>query len=84
MAEALKDQPPVAFRVPEGLKLVAINRRTGMRSAAGDPDTIMEAFKPGTGPGDSYSIIGFDAEQFTRARKVTPDIERQLQPGGLY
>ncbi len=51
MAEALKDTPPVDFQVPEGMNIIAINRKTGMRANEGDPGTIMEAFKPGTGPG---------------------------------
>ena len=29
-----------------------------MRASDGDAGTIMEAFKPGTGPADSYSVIG--------------------------
>ena len=61
MAEALKDTPPVDFQVPEGMNLIAINRKTGMRANEGEPGTIMEAFKPGTGPADSYWVIGMDA-----------------------
>ena len=33
MTEALKDTPPVDFQVPEGMKLIAINRKTGMRAS---------------------------------------------------
>ncbi len=58
MAEALKGVPAVDFKVPEGMKMVAINRKTGMQAIQGEPDTIMEAFKPGTGPADSYWVIG--------------------------
>ena len=61
MAEALKDTPPVDFQVPEGMNLIAINRKTGMRANEGEPGTIMEAFKPGTGPADTYWVIGMDA-----------------------
>jgi penicillin-binding protein 1A len=82
--QALKDKAGVPFRVPPGLKLVAINRKTGLRAAPGDPETIMEAFKPGTSPPDSYAIIGYDPGEFSRARKVTPDQERGLEQGGLY
>ena len=38
------------FRVPPGIKLVKINRKTGARAQAGDPDAIVEAFKPDTDP----------------------------------
>ena len=55
---ALADKAAVPFRVPEGLTLIPIDRKTGMRANAGAPGTILEAFKPGTGPPDTYSIIG--------------------------
>ena len=29
---------------------IPVNRKTGMQANPGDPDTIMEAFKPGTAP----------------------------------
>ena len=54
----LKDAPVVDFHVPEGMKLIAINRKTGMEASEGQPGTIIEAFKPGTGPADSYLVIG--------------------------
>ncbi len=59
MGEALKDTPIVDFQVPEGMKLIAINRKTGMQANEGEPGAIMEAFKPGTGPADSYWVIGW-------------------------
>jgi penicillin-binding protein 1A len=82
--EALKDVAPVPFRVPPGIRLVAVNKRTGMKAMPGDPDAIMEAFKPGTAPPDTYSVIGYDSDEFSKARKVTPEQERGLQQGGLY
>ncbi|MAU98448.1 MAG: penicillin-binding protein [Fulvimarina sp.] len=60
MKEALKGKKPVDFKVPEGMELIAVNRKTGMRASGSGPDVIMEAFKPGTGPADSYQIIGED------------------------
>lgn len=84
LMDALKDKPAIPFRVPPGLRLMAINRKSGLKASPGDPDTIMEAFKPGTAPPDSYSIIGYETGDFSRARKVTPEQERGLQPGGLY
>ncbi len=83
-ADALKDKPPVPFRVPPGIRLVAVNHHTGMKASPGDPDAIMEAFKPGTAPPDTYSVIGYDTEEFGKAQKVTPEQERGLQQGGLY
>jgi penicillin-binding protein 1A len=60
MQDAVAGTPPGKFRLPEGMSLIPINRKTGMYAAEGDPDTIIEAFKPGTGPADTFSVIGMD------------------------
>lgn len=83
-AEALKGTPPVQFRPPPGIKLIAVSHKTGVRAQPGDTDVIMEAFKPGTAPPDSYNVVDYDQGDFANARKVTPQQERELQPGGLY
>ena len=44
------------------MNLIAINRKTGMRAARASAGTIIEAFKPGTGPADSYWVIGMGAD----------------------
>ncbi|MCA3565273.1 MAG: penicillin-binding protein 1A [Methylocystis sp.] len=53
MIAALKDKPDVKFRVPPQMKLVRVNRATGLRVGPGE-DAIIEAFKPGTGPPDTF------------------------------
>jgi penicillin-binding protein 1A len=53
MAMALKDKPDVKFRVPAQMKLVRVNRGSGMRAGSGE-DAILEAFKPGTGPPETF------------------------------
>ena len=53
MQVALKDKPDVPFRVPPGIKLVSVDPRTGMRSSG--QGTILEAFKPGTAPPESFA-----------------------------
>ncbi len=58
MKKALADKPATPFRIPPGIKLVRVNHRTGLRASADQSDTIMEAFKPGEGPDDAYSVIG--------------------------
>lgn len=82
---ALADRPPVEFRVPQGLQLISINRRTGLRAPAGTPGTILEAFKPGTAPPDEYSIIGFQ-DEIGIPRSVSPDAGQAVLSGtgGLY
>ncbi|GLK76124.1 penicillin-binding protein [Methylopila jiangsuensis] len=84
MKAALADKPPVPFRVPPGIKLIRINPSTGMRASAGDPKMILEAFKPGTAPPDSYSIIGQAGG--SRPEMVTPEADRAIRSGtgGLY
>ena len=50
MAEALKGETSVPFRVPSGARLVPINPRSGARMAFNAPGSILEPFKPGTEP----------------------------------
>ncbi len=52
MRMALKDTPDTPFRVPPGIKLISVDVHSGMRSTG--PGSILEAFKPGTAPPDSY------------------------------
>ncbi len=50
MREALKGQPKVPFRIPEGVLLAPVEATTGEASFIGAPNTILEAFRPGTEP----------------------------------
>jgi penicillin-binding protein 1A len=59
MRLALKDKPATPFRVPAGIKLISVDPSTGMRSSGAG--SILEAFKPGTAPPDSYSVFGASA-----------------------
>ncbi len=63
MKVALEGKPAQPFRVPPGIKLIRINAKTGLRAQAGDEKVILEAFKPGTQPSDTYSVIGLTDEQ---------------------
>jgi penicillin-binding protein 1A len=51
---ALKDIPDTPFRVPPGIKLISVDAHSGMRSSGAG--SILEAFKPGTAPPDSYAV----------------------------
>ncbi len=46
----LESYPVAPFRVPEGVRLAPIDRRTGEPGVIGRPGVILEAFKPGTEP----------------------------------
>ena len=80
---ALADKPPIPFRVPPGIKLIRVDAKTGMRASVADTRVILEAFKPGTAPPDSYSVIGTDA---AGPPPVPADADRAVRAGtsGLY
>ncbi len=85
MQMALADQPPIPFRVPPGLNFIPIERTTGMLAQGNGAGIILEAFKPGTGPPDTYSIIGY-TDASGRPLTVAPDSDRAVisGTGGLY
>jgi penicillin-binding protein 1A len=92
MRQALADRPAAPFRVPPGIKLIRIDAKTGMRAGPDTPKAILEAFKPGTAPPDSYSVIGFDNGQggggapSSFGQGVSPESGRAVRSGtgGLY
>jgi penicillin-binding protein 1A len=85
MQKALRGQPAVDFRVPEGIKLIPVDRKSGRQVSGSGAGVILEAFKPGTAPGDTFSIIGLNESQ-PQARKITRESERAVLSGtgGLY
>ncbi len=87
MKVALAERPPVPFRVPPGLSLIPIDRRTGLKASVEDNTSaaILEAFKPGTAPPDTYSIIGY-TDSMGRPLTVEPEADRVVisGTGGLY
>ncbi|MEF2072378.1 penicillin-binding protein 1A [Consotaella aegiceratis] len=58
MQDAVKGEPVVDFQMPEGMTVMAVDRTTGMAASGSGSNVIMEAFKPGTGPSDTYAVIG--------------------------
>ncbi|MCO5730587.1 penicillin-binding protein 1A [Rhizobium sp. SSA_523] len=87
LAQAAKVVPPSKFQVPEGMQFVPVNRKTGMFALEGEPDTIIEAFKPGTGPADSFSVIGMDNQVAPEEiLKSSPQVNQAVTSGagGLF
>ena len=91
MKVALADKPAVPFRVPPGIKLIRVDLKSGMRAGPGTERAILEAFKPGTAPPDSYSVVGSgDSGDSGGGRSwgvgVSPDSDRAVRSGtgGLY
>ncbi len=84
---ALADKPPIPFSVPPGIKLIRVDAHTGMRAPPGDPKVILEAFKPGTAPPDSDSVIGTDTSNGKPIdTSISPDAGNVVRSGtgGLY
>lgn len=91
MRVALEGRPRNEFQPPEGMRLLAVDRRTGRRAPPGSPGTTMEAFKPGTAPcPDDCPVIDGDG-QADVAGSTTDTIavpaalrEKLLASPGLY
>ncbi|MGZ2405227.1 penicillin-binding protein 1A [Rhizobium ruizarguesonis] len=87
MQTAVRDMPESKFVIPSGMNLISIDRKTGMAAVDGDPNTIIEAFKPGTGPADSFSVIGMDSTMAPEEiLKTSPQANQAVQTGtpGLF
>jgi len=87
MKVALADKPAVPFRVPAGIKLIRIDPKSGMRAGPGSERVILEAFKPGTAPPDSYSVVGYEGDRGGYGYGGAPaDSDRYIRSGtgGLY
>ncbi len=77
MKEALADKPATPFRIPEDISLIRVSARTGKDAKPGDSNVIWEAFKNGTSPSSSNSILEGQSDEV-----VTPgDVDTG---GGLY
>jgi penicillin-binding protein 1A len=83
---ALADKPSVPFRVPAGIKLIRIDAKSGLRAGPGVERVILEAFKPGTAPPDSSSIIGYTDADGRSFGAVPEESGRAVRSGtgGLY
>ncbi len=92
----LEAYPVAPFRVPEGVRLVPVDRRTGEPSAIGRDGAILEAFRPGTEPTRGRSpdeeamsfgaaALGAGANRAEREESSHgDDDEDEDELGGLY
>lgn len=74
MAEALKDKADIPFRIPEGVRLVRVDAKTGKPAKVGAKDAIWEAFRKDDDLNAQTQVIGEDI--------TTNDDEPDM--GGLY
>jgi penicillin-binding protein 1A len=79
---ALASKPAVPFTIPSGIKLIRVDPKTGMRVGPGhDGRVILEAFKPGTAPPDSYAVLGTSDYE---SRQYSPPPEIPVSGRGLW
>ncbi|WP_315751087.1 MULTISPECIES: penicillin-binding protein 1A [unclassified Bradyrhizobium] len=88
MRLALFDKPATPFKIPAGIKLVRVDAKSGMRAGPGQANgAILEPFKPGTAPPDSYSAMSdADPDRMFVPQGAVPDAGPVMRPGtgGLY
>lgn len=78
MIEALKGQPNIPFRIPEGVRLVKVNPTTGKPSSA--PNAIEEAFRASDDIVPSDKVIG-NSQTYDAGVGEAPEMPAM---GGLY
>jgi len=78
MANALRDDSPTPFRIPEGVRLVRVDPVTGLLATAGAKKTILEAFRQGSFPNKDQQVLdGFNSLVQTKSKL-------QTGTGGIY
>ena len=78
MADALKDENPTPFRIPEGVRLVRVDPVTGLLAQSGAKNTILEAFRQGSFPNKEQQVLdGFNSLVQTKTKLRTGT-------GGIY
>jgi penicillin-binding protein 1A len=78
---ALADKPAMPFQPPVGIKLIAVDPKTGQRAGPGSKYSINEAFKPGTAPPENNAVAYMGG---TEAIGVSPEADGAVRRGGLY
>jgi len=81
--QALKDTPPLPFRVPAGIRLVLVDPQSGTRAGPATQKPILEAFVAGTEPGEEPMMFtGQGVSSVTDVTNVGESVNTGL--GGLY
>ena len=78
MKAATKKAAVIPFRIPQGVRLVRVNPKTGQIAAVGEKNTIMEAFRQGSFPTKKGEVLdGFNSLVQTKTKLRTGT-------GGIY
>jgi penicillin-binding protein 1A len=75
---ALQGQSAIPFRIPPEISLVRVNAKTGLPTSPDDRNVILEAFKPGTEPTATRSVLD-GSSQMEQMGTQSP-----VGTGGLY
>jgi len=65
MKAAMAGKKAVPFRVPPGIKMIKVDRMTGLRASPEDKRAIVEVFKPYEEPDDPNSFLGYQSPDGT-------------------
>ena len=86
MSKVLKNKKDVAFRVPEGITLVRVNRETGKPATINDANynVILEAFKEGTEPFKFEGSSSGNFENIKSSDEQNKDDETETNFDGIY
>jgi penicillin-binding protein 1A len=82
VAKALEGKPATPFYMPNGMKQEWIDPATGIKAVAGS-SSILEAFKPGSGPNLITSVIGVNSEAFLNI-DASSSSDSNAGRGGLF
>ncbi len=78
MRDATKNSAVIPFRIPQGVRLVRVNPKTGHIASAGEKNTILEAFRQGSYPIKKGEVLdGFNSLVQTKTKIRTGT-------GGIY
>ena len=75
LEEWLADKPVTLFRIPPGIRLIRVNRWTGLPPQPGDRNVIWEAFIPGTEPTIDHPSTDPPTSQDSNDRTTHPSIQ---------
>ncbi len=81
---ALEGEAAIPFRIPPGVRLVRVNAETGQLARPGDARVILEAFRPGTVPGENVIRDPLTGAAFEGADGLAPSTATTVGTGGLY
>ncbi len=85
METALKDVPPIPFRVPPGIKQMQVNAATGALAQAGDAKVIWESFLAGNEPSDQMFILDANGiSNLPSLNSTITDSASTMGTGGIY